>query len=364
MWQQHGGDVYGREGVLDFSASINPMGMPEQAAEALRQSVRCVGQYPDPACRALREAIGRARGLDPEMIVCGNGAAELILALARAIRPSRSVLFAPCFSEYARALSVCALQPEYVLCRPDSDFRLPQPFERVIPEDAGAVFVCNPQNPAGVCSGRDDLLRLLEVCERRGAVLILDECFLPLVSGDPGGEGSGRGAGEAERSLLPFAAEHPGLVVLRSFTKLYAMPGLRLGYAVLSDGKLRGKLKENLPAWNVSAPASAAGIAALQSEQEGFTGKTLALTGAGRRQLREGLFSLEIRDVWGEANYLLLRGPEGLAEKLLERGILIRDCRSFPGLSPGYYRIAVRKEEENRALLDALSEVVIWQKQS
>ena len=202
----------------------------------------------------------------------------------------------------------------------------------------GAVFLCSPSNPAGRLAGSCLTLKILSLCESIGARLFVDECFIDFCD-----EG---------RSLIPLTKDRPALTVLRAFTKAYGMAGLRLGYCVSSDSGLLKSMSEASPPWNVSAAARAAGIAALGEDAHLENEKELIRT--ERPWLKKALEDLGFKVIPSEANFLLFKGPEGLAAKLEEYGIAVRDCSNYPGLREGWYRTAVRRRSENSALIKAL----------
>ena len=344
----HGGDWAGFEmeygtRPLDFSACVSPLGLPEGARKAICAAAADTERYPDPLCRALRQALAAHDGAPADSIVCGAGAADLIWRLCRTLRPKKAALFVPCFAEYERALAFEGC--EIVRLPLPGDFRLTADVAALVPPDTELLFVCNPNNPTGLLAERLALQALLELCRARGMTLAVDECFLDFCA-DP-----------AKHSLVGALAETPELVILKAFTKTYAMAGLRLGYALCGRAALADRLRSCGQPWPVSAPAQAAGTAALRDEE--YVKRLRALIAAERRRLIPALKALGLRVIPGEANFLLFHaGDPTLADTLRARGILIRDCRNFDGLTAGWYRIAVRTREENDRLLTALREVL------
>ena len=350
MQHQHGGDVegylrrFGRE-PLDFSANISPLGLPEGVRRAAAEALGRADEYPDPQCRRLREAIAGKTGLRPGQLVCGCGAADLIYRLALARRPARALVTAPGFFEYEAALATVGCETAFFELRAQENFELTGRFLQAITPGLGLVFLCQPNNPTGRAIPRPLLLEILEACRAAGAVLMLDECFVPFLD-DP-----------AAGSLQDRLEAYPNLVLLRAFTKLYAMPGLRLGYAATADAALARDLLAAGQPWAVSGPAQAAGIAALREDD--YVKKARALVRAERAFLLEGLRAAGAAELGGEANYLFFRSPDpALCEKLLPRGILLRDCANYRGLGPGYCRAAVRTHPENVRFLAAVQEIL------
>lgn len=222
---------------------------------------------------------------------------------------------------------------------------LKEEFLESVTEDLELIFVCNPNNPTGLLTDRSLLQKLLDRAEDLGIWVCVDECFLDFVK-------------EKEIcTLTGFLSRYHHLVILKSFTKLYAMPGLRLGYVLSGNRELLGKMQQAGQPWSVSEPAMQAGMAALKETD--YRERTITLVDREREFLLAGLGELGCK-VWpGRANYLCFRmaGETQLYEKLLEHGILIRRCENYHNLTEQDYRIAVRTHEENEHLLQAIKEI-------
>ena len=346
----HGGDVWAhreRFGAVraDFSASTNPLGMPSAAAGAARAALRQADRYPDPSCRGLRRAIARFEGVPEKTVLCGNGAADLIWRLCAAVRPRTVLVPAPTFSEYASAARAVGARVRSLSLSAAEGFRLPESFPEALDEEVDLVFLCNPNNPTGRTAPPGLLERTARACRERGVVLAVDECFLGFL---PDAE---------RRSLAARAACGRGLVVLKAFTKLFGMAGLRLGYAVTGDALLAEGVRAAGPPWAVSNVAQAAGAAALSDEA--FVERTRRLVARERPRLAAALSATGCAVVPSEANYLLFRAPvDDLPSRLARRGVLVRDCRSFEGLDASWCRVAVRGREENDLLAAAVAEAL------
>ncbi len=347
---KHGGDwaafqeEYGSL-PLDFSANISPLGIPRRVLEAAGKALESADRYPDPASRALRRKLALYHGIPEERIVCGNGAADLIHRLVRCLRPKHALLTVPGFGEYRKALSSADCSVETLHLRPETGFRLNHGLTEMIRKGTDLVFLTNPNNPTGALTEREELLEILSACREAGSLLVVDECFMDFVA-------------EPERfSLCARLPDQPGLVILKAFTKSWAMAGLRLGYVLCGSEKTAEQIADEGQPWPVSLPAEAAGIAAL--EEQGYLERLRELISSERRRMRGALAGLGLNVIPGEANYLLFYSEEkALSEKLRKKGILLRDCSSFEGLEEGWYRTAVRTEAENEVLLRALREVL------
>ncbi len=340
----HGGDIYAESGrIIDFSINVNPLGMPESVKRAAKEAVDDCAAYPDHDCRGLREAISARFGAEPETIICGNGASDLIYRLLAALRPAVTLLAAPTFSEYEKAaLSAGGAVRRHRLDAAAS-FDLGEDIAGELDGDVGLVFLCNPNNPTGRLISPALLARITEECLRRGIFLAVDECFLELSEGHAD-------------SLIKRVAGNERLFILRAFTKDYAMPGLRLGCGFCSDRGLLDKMRSLGQPWGVSLPAQAAGIAACR--EPGHLDISREYIRRERERLARALSGLGLETVESHANFILFRAPgeTRLKEKMLRRGVLIRSSSGFCGLSGEYYRVAVRTEAENGALVGALAE--------
>ena len=344
---EHGGDTYGcPPDLLDCSINLNPMGAPGPVLEGACRAVLDCARYPDPACRGLRRAIARRDGVEEDQILCGNGASDLIYRMALACKLRQALLLAPTFSEYRRALEGVGCQIREHQLEERTGFLPGEDLLEAIVPGVDLVFLCDPNNPTGRLVDGALLRAAAEQCRAVGAVLAVDECFLPL------SDGAGPG-------LAPCLAEHPNLLLLRAFTKSYAMAGLRLGYALSANGGLLERMAAAGPPWSVSTPAQAAGLAALEQCSD-WPEKARALLASERPALSDGLTALGLEVVPGQANYLLFRaaGAADLKERMLMRGVLIRSCANYHGLGNDWYRVCVGQAEQNRRLLAALKEVL------
>lgn len=353
----HGGNIYGNEIEYDFSVNLNPLGPPDAVREALAEALNHVEEYPDPEYRELRRALANYRRLAEEQLVLGNGASELIPGIIRALAPKTCMVTAPCYSGYETALKAAApsCRIHRIFLREEDDFTLPenicQEIARVKPN---LLILTNPNNPNGKRISANRLRTIADACRTAGTVLLMDECFLALSGGD-------------EDSLIHRIGEEglPPTVVLRAFTKTFAIPGVRLGYAVCS-GSLAARIQRELPEWNLSVFAQYAGLAALEAAApetvppgtSGYLAASVEMIAREREYLLEELEKLGLRVFPSDANYILFQSRDReLHRKLLDKGILIRDCRDYHGLTAGFYRTAVRTHRENTALLRCLRNI-------
>lgn len=345
----HGGDWAGFEArygriPLDFSANVSPLGVPDGVRRAIERSAGQAERYPDPLCRALRKGIAKKEGVPAEHILCGNGAADLIFRAVLAHRPRRALVPVPTFAEYEAALRTVGCQIEYYPLSEEKNFALDGGILEAIGADTEMVFLCQPNNPTGLTVPGPLLLEILEHCCLVGVLLVLDECFCDFLD-EP-----------VACSLTGELSKSKNLLILKSFTKLYAMAGVRLGYCLSSDTQLLETLASAGPPWPVSSLAQAAGLAAL--EETDYVRQVCELVLTERPRLAARLEQLGLRVIPGEANYLLFQCRRPLAVPLAEQGILLRECGNYHGLDETWYRVSVRTWMENERLIGALREVL------
>lgn len=348
----HGGDIYGVsealgipvEKCLDFSANINPLGIPAGMKAAMEAALAQTIHYPDPECKKLTQALGNRLHVKPETILCGNGGADLIYRIVYAAKPKKAVLPAPVFLAYEEALLQVGAEISYY--RMDESMEIGREILELITEETDILFLCTPNNPTGLLISGEVLEAAVKRAEETGTRIVLDECFMDFV------------VKERRSSMMKAIGRYPNLVIVKSFTKLYGIPGVRLGYAVCSDALFLQKMRAAGQTWPVNSIAMAAGLAALS--EEAFAAETVEYV----RREREWLFG-ELENmgftVWdGQADYLFFRAPghEDLYEKLLRSGIIIRRCCNYVNLTAEHYRIAVKRHEENERLVRHLRMVL------
>jgi threonine-phosphate decarboxylase len=350
----HGGDVdrvardagIAVERLLDFSANVNPMGLPARAAERLAREAgdpHRVSHYPDPHATELRQLLSRQLDVPGECIVIAAGADSLIHAAVRALRPKRCLVPIPAFSEYERAswaygceVVTIPLTPEWAL-----DRQLLQAAE------AGDLVVFNnPHNPTGACVNREEMLDRIDAMRAAGCFVLADEAFIDYAP---------------HAAITREAASRPGVIAIRSLTKFFGCPGLRVGYAVAAPEPARS-LAAQLPAWPVTSLALNALAEALCDVEYART----AIEGNQKARIRLSaeLGRLGLHVFSAAANFLFLRLPNGFPalqvrdQLIREHAILVRECDSFAGIERGrFLRVAVRLENENARLIEGLASV-------
>ncbi|MDT3428929.1 threonine-phosphate decarboxylase [Paenibacillus forsythiae] len=349
----HGGDLATAEelfGVpvrqmLDFSANINPMGPPPGLKDILLAEWEGLVHYPDPESRELRSAISQKYNIDPSSILVGNGAAEVIDLIVRGFKPGKVAVVDPAFREYAEASLKAGAEMLPVPASAEDAFAIPVEALLAACEEADLLFVGQPNNPTGQWLDREAVARLADTAATHQTVVVLDEAFIDFFED------------ESELSFIREAANSRHVIVIRSMTKFYGIPGLRLGYAVAHPDNISFLRRLQVP-WSVNYLAQKAGVFALN--QTGYEERTKQLVALERSWLTEELRSIGCQPFPGKANFMLVRtsrsGPaaEELQHTLGKQGILIRRCAGFAGLDDRYFRIAVRTRPENERLIAAL----------
>ena len=350
----HGGNIYAKESPtgtwLDFSANINPLGMPDPVRETIREHLENIVHYPEPEAPRLKSAIAEHYGVSAEQIILGNGASELFYLFFHTVRPKHVLIPVPSFSEYERSARAAGAECLFFPLMPEERFSVdPEKLKQAVPT-ADCLILGNPNNPTGTLIPREEMESLADTCKKNDCRLIVDESFLDF-----------REDGEryTVRHLVPG---HSNLFVIRSMTKFYAIPGLRLGFGI-ADGAFKKRMEQGKDVWNVNLLAQCAGIAALSDG--GYEKRTRAWLREEQNFLVNELRRLPAVEIIDPTvNFMLLKcGSSLLAAKILDgmrqRGILLRDCGNYRGLESGeYLRMAIRSHEENARLVQAWKEIL------
>lgn len=349
----HGGDVYSCPGqVLDFSSNINPLGVPESFRETLLERLDDFTRYPDIKYRALREELAGYLGFDnPEMIIPGNGAVEIIFKAIMSLDISAMINLSPTFSEYARAARQKGV-PVLDLNAYDEGFaRLNLDHILALVKPKSLVVLCNPNNPTGTFVEKDEMCHLARGLKEKDCYLLIDEAFIEFTEDYP------------QNSMVRELNRYPNVIIIRAATKFFGMPGIRLGFGVTKNGELVKGIEEQLEPWNVNAAAVVAGCTVYRDKE---------YINASRRWVkeeREFLFD-RLKEIEGltaypsKANYHLVKIRQEkidaweLKKLMIDQGVLIRTPDGFNYLSPFHFRLAVKDRESNERVVAALREVL------
>lgn len=359
----HGGDVYaaarelgrGLHRLLDFSASINPLGPSPAALRAIAGAGQLLQHYPDPTCWDLRQALAAYWQRPSEEFLIGNGSTELIHLLPMALQIRRLLVIGPTFSEYGAAMTRCGGQVSMVTADRTDGYRAPLEKVFASTHDIGqtgrarppidALLLCNPNSPTGYVCDAAAVRKLARLAARRGLWFLVDETFAEYCD---------------DASILSKALP-VRTIVLRSFTKFYGLPGLRVGYVVAKSHVIK-RIGAHQPPWSVNMLAQRAAVAALQDVRHARL--SLRFMERERARLLKGLERLSGCSAFpSAANFILMELPvghkaEAAVAALRRQGILIRDCSQVPGLNARSVRVAVRTRADNDRLLQALSTVI------
>ncbi len=342
----HGGR-YSIEGTdhttIDFSSNITPLGTPQSVRAAIKRNIDSIAEYPDPDSSALLSDLEGYTGLPAANLVAGNGAVEIIHNFCHAFlsRKMRVLMPVPTFSEYEAASLLYNARTSYFETLNLSDSI--DEFLARIP-DGGCVFLCNPNNPTGELLPKNDVLSVVRRAQEASSVVLVDECFIEMVGSD--------------ESVIGHVQRHENLMVLRSLTKSFGMPGIRIGY-VAAPVEVAKILRRLQVPWSVNSLAQAAARAALADTSH--LAKSRKIIQRESRYLRQRISKIrDLECLESSANFILIktaRDSRVLQKMLLARGILVRDCSSFRGMGSHHIRIAVRSHADNQKLVSALEAV-------
>ncbi len=323
----HGGDIYNNKITMDLSVNINPAGCPICVKEALMKAAGKVSVYPEYDHLSLRKLIGEAVGTVTETIVCGNGASEIITGIGHVFRGRKVLIPVPSFAGYERAFYESEIIFHYL--KDSKDFEIDNSLISVIREKRPEILVlANPNNPTGKLVKGELRNVLIKTAAECGCTLVIDESFIDL--------------SEGAESFLDHMDGEASMIVIRSLTKSYAIPGVRIGYSICSDKELAESLSRALSEWNISVFADEAGKAVFSEwDREGYLADSRALINKMRGNIYTELGARGIRYIKSDTDYILFKHRRGLYEDMLLYGILIRDCSTLRGLGEGWYRITV-----------------------
>jgi len=357
---KHGGNLYEiaaayqlkQEEIIDFSANINPLGVPRVMAEIIRGGIDRLIDYPDIHYYQLRECIGRKYGINTAHLHLGNGGAQVIFDFIRVVSPKKALVVSPTFLEYTRALQAVGAEIRHFYLLEAEDFRLNVgALINALDDGFDMVILCNPNNPTGGQVSKEDLLSLSEACSKKGIVLMIDEAFMDFIDQDH------------QMTMLSLCQYFNNLMITRSFTKFYGVPGLRLGFGATGNGKYLEGLKIQTIPWSLNYFASC--FHRVLEEEGAYETETFQWLKREQTRMLEGLNELASIKVYPTAvNFILLRlldpkmNCQGLNNLLLKEKILIREGNTFNGLNHAYVRVAVKDQGSNGRLLGAMGAIL------
>lgn len=374
------------ENIIDFSANINPMGMPESAKKAIMNNLDAIEKYPDITYFELKNSIKDFENskiyknefnIESEEIILGNGAAEVLFNVVKAINPKNVLIPAPTFSEYEEAVNAVKGNVNLYYLKEENEFRIQEDILDYINSGLDIVFICNPNNPTGVVTHRDILKKILDKSLENNVYVIIDESFLDFLKED--------------HSMITYLKSYNNLIIIKSLTKFFAIPGMRAGYALCNNKSFLDKVNSITPAWNINILAEEAVKAALKDDK--YIKESIDFMEKEKDYLYNKLKDIKgIKVFKPSVNFIFfkldlksdpekkggndkrrdeiipssLSGHENkedlvnidIKDILIEKNILIRSCRNYHGLNNLYYRIAVRNHEDNTLIIDALNQIL------
>ncbi|GAB6100492.1 threonine-phosphate decarboxylase CobD [Halanaerocella petrolearia] len=354
MQQDHGGNIraavkeYNLDPteIIDFSANINFLGPPKSVTKIIENNLAGIKDYPDPECSQLKSVIAEQEAVEEDNLLVGNGAVELIYLLAKVLQSTEALVLAPTFSEYRLAVESIGGRVEEFQIEREEDFTIN--LDDLLPklEEVDIFFLCNPNNPTGKFLTREEVIEIINYAASQDTFLVVDEAFVDFL--------------EEDITVIDLVNQYDNLFVLRSLTKFFAIPGLRLGYGV-ANKKLIKQLEAGKDPWNVNYFAQFAGRVALNDKE--YIAKTKKAIFREKEFLYQKLTDFSpFKVYYPHANYIFIDLRKSnltssrLEEKLARQGILIRNCNTYSGLGEDFIRVAVKSREDNLRLINKLQE--------
>lgn len=333
--------------IIDFSANINPLGLNKNIKNAMINAIDKVVKYPDITYFDLKNSIEKFENINSENIFLGNGAAEVIFNIVRALKPKKALLPAPTFSEYEEAILSIDGEIEYFHLKEQNNFVLNNDFINAINEDIDITFICNPNNPTGVLTNNEFIYNLLNKSLFTNTIVVIDESFLDFV---------GNSDNYSSKLLLE---KYKNLIIVKSLTKFFAIPGARIGYGLCCNKDIIFKINKIMIPWSVNIIATEGIIQGLK--EKNYMNESINYVENEKDYLYSALKEMSFIKVFKPSvNFIMFKllVDLDLKEKLIKRNILIRSCENYIGLNENFYRVAVRTRKENETLINELKKIL------
>ncbi|KSV58376.1 threonine-phosphate decarboxylase CobD [Acetivibrio ethanolgignens] len=356
----HGSDlekienIYGikKEDITSFSANVNPLGVSFRLRETLASRIDAITSYPDREYTSLRKAIASYIHSDPEYILVGNGSTELISIMIQLQKPKKALIIGPTYSEYEREVSLEGGRSLYFSLKEEDNFELNlQALSEELQKDIDLLIICNPNNPTSTAIPRNKMRQILDICKERDIFVMVDETYVEFAEQ------------MEEITSVPLTEYYNNIIILRGISKFFAAPGLRLGYAVFCNTDLIKEINQKKNPWTINSLAAIAGEIMFSDEE--YKKATRQLISSERIRICDELSKLPEYKVYPPtANFVLVRiekeglTSEELFDMAIRRGLMIRDCSTFPFLDNRYIRFCFMSPEKNDELLDVLKAAV------
>lgn len=347
----HGGNIYklarekGIKEILDYSANINPFGLPESLKKSVLENFHVFEKYPDPDYMELREVLAKHNGVDCENIIVGNGATEIIFLYMKTLNPQKALVVNPTFAEYERALMQTECEVSHFELKEENDFILDMgELEEELKKGYDLLVMCNPNNPTGRFIPKNEMEKIALMAREAGTRLMVDEAFIEFVEGS------------YSESMAHL--KDPNIFVVRALTKFFAIPGIRLGFAICHDNDIIEKIEAKREPWTVNALAELTAKVVLDDRE--YIEKSEKWIKEEKKRMYEGLMlGKNIKVYKTDTNFILVKltgkyNCKTLRKELIEDGILIRDCSNFPYLNEDFIRLAIKDYENNNYVVERI----------
>lgn len=336
-----------KENLIDFSANINPLGVNIKVKEAIINALNEIERYPDITYYNLKLAISEFEKVNYNNLILGNGAAEVIFNLVRSIKPKKVLIPAPTFGEYEEAVLSINSSIEYYYLKEDNNWIIDEDIINHINEDIDMVFICNPNNPTGILTDKEVIINIAKKALSTNTILAIDESFLDFIRD-----------GE-NYSVINLLKEYNNIFIIKSMTKLFAIPGIRIGYGMCENKEIIKNMELVSVPWNINILAEKATLEAIKDKE--YINRTISYIQKEKNYLYKELNKFNDIKVFNPSvNFIMFKIINNIDLKLelMKENIIIRSCNNYIGLDDSYYRVAVRTREENDNLIMALKKVI------
>jgi len=338
-----------KEEIVSFSANVNPLGISPALRTVLAENIDSIATYPERDYETLKSSISEYTGAEPKDIMVGNGTTELISLFIDIVSPKKALILGPTYSEYERSISLVGGRTSYYPLKEENDFRLDiDDFCRKITSDLDLIIICNPNNPTSSIIDRDEMRKILDCCKENSVFVMVDETYIEFTEN------------YKKYTAIPLCSIYNNIIVLRSTSKFFACPGLRLGYAISGNEDLYSRIMRYKNPWMIHSLAVVAGNYMFRDRE--YIDEVYSLVDSERKRMYEKYSSCGIFKVYKPyANFMLLKilpeelSSAGLFERAIHEKMMIRDCSSFPFLSDRFIRICFMNPKDNDRLFECLT---------
>ncbi len=354
----HGSDlekielIYGikKENITSFAANVNPLGISPKLRSTLADKIDAITGYPDREYTSLRKCIATYVHTDMERIIVGNGSTELISLFIQIISPKKAFIIAPTYSEYERELSLVGGKSYYYRLEESSDFKLDvEKLNQELSDEYDLLIICNPNNPTSSAITVSDMEKILKICTQKNILCLVDETYVEFTED------------VSQITSIPLAAQYENIIILRGISKFFAAPGLRLGYAICGNSTLITEVNKRKNPWTINTLAAIAGE--IMFTDEDYINQTRILIKEERNRVCQMLLSCKNIKVYPPtANFVLIKilkdgiTSADLFDAAIRKGLMIRDCSTFPYLDQKFIRFCFMSPEKNTELMELLAD--------